>query len=489
MKRLESDGGRLSRRALAIVGVGLFALALGVSSEASAAAEPLALSLDDAVGMALERSREVAMARAGADAADARLRQARARFFPAIGVSGSYTRLDEAPYMNASQFGNVFEPLLVPFMELVDNGYLSEAALAGLASDGGGRIYVGDDDIYSLGVSVRQPLFTGGAILSAHGAAKHGALAGTLNAERAEHEVRFDVTERYVGLVRAKAALDVMEDMVRQVRSHLSDVEALYDEGMVVESDLMLARIRMSEVELGRARAGHLARIAGTALSFALGIDLDTEIEPLDDLRASALPDGGATDWTRRAVERRPDLAAANELVGAAGNAVSMARAGYLPSVVLIGDYSWDRPNREYEPEFYGHWSVTAALEMSLFDWGLTGGRVNEAKAGLIQAEKARELFEDAVRLEVAQSSMMLDEALDELEIAEQSMIQAREGMRVVREGFANGFATSSDVLDAQTALTTAEMNRIAALAGLRVAEARLGLAMGETNQWRGQRE
>ena len=165
--------------------------------------------------------------------------------------------------------------------------------------------------------------------------------------------------------------------------------------------------------------------------------------------------------------------------MGAADNAVSLARSGYFPSVALVGSYGWDRPNREYEPEFYEHWSVSAVAEMSIFDWGLTSGRVREARAGLIQAEKGRDIHEDAVRLEVKQSCLLLDEALDALEIAENSVAQAREGMRIVREGFSSGVATSGDVLDAQTALTTAEMNRISALAGLRVAEAGLRLAMG----------
>lgn len=447
----------------------------------AAAGERLELTLDGALDLALERSREVAIAEAEAGAAEARLGQARAGFFPAIRASGTYTRLDEAPYMDASQFGDIFEPLLVPFLALVEDGILSEETLAGLQSSGGGKIYMGDDDIYSVGVSVTQPLFTGGALLSAHGAATHGARAGSLNAERVEDELRFGVTEMYVGLVQARAARDVMEAATAQARSHLSDVEALYDEGMVVESDVMLARVRTSEAELGGARAEHLARIAESALCFILGIDLETEIEPLDDLTGSSLPDGEAADWTRRALESRPDLAAVSELVGAAENGVSLARAGYLPSVVLVGNYSWDRPNREYEPEFYGHWSVTAAVEMNVFDWGLTRNRVKEAKAGLIQAERGRNLYEDAVRLEVKQSSLAVNEAVDELDIAERGLAQARESARIVRESFRNGTSTNSDVLDAQTALTTAEMNRIAALGALRVAEARLGLAMGET--------
>lgn len=459
--------------------VWLALLAGALSVTAPACGETLSLSLDEAIDVALDNSKELAAARAGAEAAQARAGQARAGFFPAISASGSYTRLDEAPYMDASQFGDMFAPLMVPFQDLVDEGYLDPATLEGLSGGGSDKIYLGDDDIYSVGLTVTQPLFTGGAILSAHGAASHGARAGALSARRAEDRLRFAVTEAYTGLVQAGAALDVMDAAAEQVRSHLSDVEAFFEEGMVLESDLMLARVKASEVELARSRAEHLVRLADAALSFVMGIDVETSVDPRDALDARPAAVGGLGALTDLALDARPDLLAANEAVAAADNGVSLARSGYFPQVVLMGSYNWDRPNREYEPEFYKHWSATLAVSMNVFDWGLTGNRVREARAGLAQAERVSAMFADAVRLEVKQGYLEHEEAVDALAIAEDGLAQAREGERIVREAFRNGAAKSSDVLDAQTALTTAEMNRIAALAGLRIADAKLALATG----------
>ncbi len=466
------------------VGVLVFAvcLTLGVAGPAGAD-ERLELTLEQAIELALEQSDALAAARAGADAALARARQARAGFFPSISASGSYTRLDEVPYMDASQFGDMFAPLMVPFDYLVDAGYLDAATLEGLSGSGADRIYMGDDDIYSLGLSVTQPLFTGGALSSGHRAAKHAAVAGELNADRTEDQVRYDATEAYMGLVAARAALVVTDEMLTQMQSHLSDVEALYEEGMLIESDLMLARVRMSEIELNHNRAGHLVGLAGAALSFAIGIDVDAVIEPVDTLEEGQVEGGDLQSLTERALSCRPDLAAMGELVGAADNGVTGARAGYFPQLMLMGNYNWDRPNREYEPAFYDHWSATLALQMNVFDWGATSGRVSEAKAGFTQAERMRDIFEDAVRLEVKRSYLTHNEVIDGLAIAEEGLAQAVEAMRVARESFRNGLATSSDVLDAQTALANAEMSRIQAMTALRVSEARLVLAVGGTDR------
>ncbi len=127
--------------ATAVRRAGLVAVAAGLIvalSSASCSGETLALTLDDAISVALEHGHELGMARAAEDGARARLWQARSAFLPSIGASASYTKLDEAPYMDGSQFGSMFAPLLVPFEYLVDQGYLDPSTLEGL-SGGRGR--------------------------------------------------------------------------------------------------------------------------------------------------------------------------------------------------------------------------------------------------------------------------------------------------------------------------------------------------------------
>ncbi len=464
--------GRMLRPIAALVGV--------VALAGVAQAVPVELTLQGAVNMALEKNRQVAMARAGVDAADARLGEARAAYFPAISAAASYTRLDEAPYMDTSQFGSIFAPLLAPFEYLVEQGYLDPSTLEGLENTGGGgKIYLGDDDIYSVGLTVTQPIFTGGAILSSHGAARHAARAEQLNAIRTSDQVRYDATQAYVALVQSKAALQAMDDAVSEMQSHMSDLQAMYDAGALLKSDLMLAKVRLSDVELARSQARHAVDVAASALGFVIGLGPDAEIEPIDGLEMEIKDDRDLDAWTEVALDARPDLKSADEMVGAAGNYVSLARSGYFPNLVATGSYMWDRPNREYEQEFYDHWSVTLALQMNVFDWGLTGNRVKEARAGLAQARSGYEMMQDAVRLEVRQAYLRREEARDAAAIAEAGLEQARESMRVTRESFKAGQATNSDVLSAQAALTKAWMNRIGALAGVRIAEAGLELATG----------
>lgn len=465
----------ISIEVLLVVAVAVVSLA-GVPAVSAA---PLVLTLDEAIGIALGESRVIAIADVHEEAARARVAQVRAQFLPSISASASYTRLDEVPYMSAAGFGSMFEPLMAPFEYLVEQGYLDPSTLEGLSGGDVSKIYMGDDDIYSAGVSVRQPLFTGGALLNAYGASKHALAAAEYGGRRTVDQTLFDVTRAYVGLVQARAARDVMSDAVEQMRGHLGNLEAMYEEGMTLKSEIMRARVQMSEIRLERNRVEHGVQLAMAVLAFNMGLDPDATIEPLETLPVADVHSDGLESLTASALVHRPDLAAMLESVGATGNAVGIARAEFFPQVVLVGNYNWDRPNREYEPEFYEHWSATVALQMNVFDWGGRWNRIREAKAARLQAEHGLAIMEDAVRLEVKQSYLEYDEAVTAVVIADEGAAQALESMRVVQENFASGTATSSDVLDAQTAKTTAEMNRISAYARLRVAAAQLELATG----------
>ncbi len=55
----------------------------------------------------------------------------------------------------------------------------------------------------------------------------------------------------------------------------------------------------------------------------------------------------------------------------------------------------------------------------------------------------------------------------------------AAEARRVVAERYQAGVATQTEVLDADVALLQAELDRTRALAGVRLAEARLARALG----------
>ena len=99
--------------------------------------EPLRLSLDDCIELALERNLDVQLTGERLTEADTQTRQALATMLPTLSAEGSYTRLDE-------ELSFAMGPQSLTFM---------------------------DSDIFKAGLVVRQPIFTGGRLNAARKAA------------------------------------------------------------------------------------------------------------------------------------------------------------------------------------------------------------------------------------------------------------------------------------------------------------------------------
>jgi len=179
--------------------VGLLACATAVcliiAPEISA--DTLSLDLNEATTIALENNHDLVIAEYKIDEATAGVRSARTNFFPALKSQGSYTRLDEIPYLDASAFG------------------------------GQGKIYVGDDDNYNINLSLQQPIFTGFKLINNLKISNYRRSSAELMSQRTKETVRQQVTQAYWDLLSTQEFVNVTEEAIRQLESHVTDLKNL----------------------------------------------------------------------------------------------------------------------------------------------------------------------------------------------------------------------------------------------------------------------
>ena len=173
----------------------------------------------------------------------------------------------------------------------------------------------------------------------------------------------------------------------------------------------------------------------------------------------------------------RPELQAAEQQRRAAEAALERARGGRMPSVNAFGRYDYDHGWRFND----GGGSYTAGVELqwNLWDGQLTRGRVQEARAALDTALEQERKLRLAIDLEIAQARLYLQEAEQRLEVTSRATAQAEESADLTRARFEQGLAISTQLIDAETALTAARVRRAEAEAGRRVAVSALRRALG----------
>jgi len=241
-------------------------------------ADTLSLDMTQAIHLALENNHDLVIAEYKIDEATAGVRSARTNFFPAS--QGSYTRLDEIPYLDASAFG------------------------------GQGKIYIGDDDNYNINLSLQQPIFTGFTLINNLKISNYRRSSAELMSQRTKETVRQQVTQAYWDLLSTQEFVNVTEEAIRQLESHVTDLKNLLEVGMVIENDLLRAELALSNVRLQDVKVRNGVRLANAALCNLLVVDQNTVIKPTEKISVDKVALPSLDSLFRVAKAQRPDYQA-----------------------------------------------------------------------------------------------------------------------------------------------------------------------------------
>lgn len=418
-----------------------------------ALADTGAVSLKEAVSLALANNHLLRAADYGHVATTEAVAASRSRYFPRV-------FLEEAAVVTNSP--------TKAFMFKLDEGRFAF----------GGDLNhpkVGGD--FRTTFSLEQPLFDfsiGSGVDVAVGEEK---ARGSALARRRE-EVAFHVFTAYFNVLQARAHLRVAEQAVADAREHKRVAAVRSETGIGLKADELRARTFYAERELALVTAENDVRLAQLRLARAVGRGPGSSADAREEI---VFAPGGAADrdeLVRRALETRADLQEASSLVAKAESGMRVARSAYLPTVYGTASYQMNDRDVPFGRD-NDAWMAGAVLRWELFD-GLR--RRHDAEKARVEKEAAGELLaerREEVALEVEESYLRRAEAEKRLQVARHALLDAEEDVRLVTKRFENSIATIVDMLDAQTALDTSRKNLADAEIASSLATARLYHAAG----------
>lgn len=118
-------------------------------------------------------------------------------------------------------------------------------------------------DVYSLRLTIDQPIFDGFGRRNQVAAADHAVTVAALRIDLEEADLEVRVEEAYFGLVGARAMVDVASGGVETFGAHIADLVALRDAGVATDADVAEARSQLA-ARAGPSPEPALARRSGT---------------------------------------------------------------------------------------------------------------------------------------------------------------------------------------------------------------------------------
>jgi outer membrane protein len=344
-------------------------------------------------------------------------------------------------------------------------------------------LYPDAPDNYRTRLDLQWPIYTGGRTDALERAARAEREATGQDLAAARADLRLEITRAFWALVTAREAEEVLARAVGSLDSHVRDLQSRLDQGLIPPNDLLSTEAQRSRQQMLAIQAANARGIAEADLRRLLGLQSLDPIEPAASLDVAA---AGVTDVARLIAEaraQRPERRALEDRLSGARARIDAAASGSIPQIAVNGGYDYARPNPRIFPrvdEWHDSWDASVNVTWSLWD----GGRVKADRAEATATARAAEArvgdFDRQLSFEVQQRLLDVQSSRAEIVAAADGVRAATEARRVVNERFAAGVATATDVLDAETALLQAELDRTRALASARLADARLERAVGK---------
>lgn len=426
----------------------------GGGINANAQEQKEVLTLEESIAIAIERSPLFHSAQEELKRTDSLQKEARSDFFPKLKTGYNFTQLNEPPFVHVSG--------LVPPTPAQN-------------------LTVGPLHTYVWNVSVEQPLFTGWSITTNHQLAKLGFDIAKVQEIQAKLDLIRNVKIEYFSLLKAEKILGVAIQTEKQVGEHYNVAESFFEVGIIPKNDLLQSEVQLAQAKQNLIQADNGVNIAKSTFNTTLRREINEPVEVVDILTYTPSIEV-LDDCIHKAYLNRPELKEMALKVEEARKQITLAKSPFYPSLSLQLNYAKQGDTPDVHGTIYQHqesWNVFTSLDWTLWEWGKTYYSVDARKINLIQAEDAQIQVRDAVTLEVKDAFLKLQESEKNIKVAETAISSAEENFRLNEARYKEEVATTTDVMDAQTLLTQAQINYYNALSDYNIARAQLERAMG----------
>jgi outer membrane protein TolC len=411
------------------------------------AQEPLKITLDQALEIALSESNTIKIANMTVEKSGYAKKGSYASLYPNISVSGSYQRT-----------------LLKQVMVMDMGGQTME-------------IKVGRDNNITTSASASMPLVNA----SLWESLKLSALDVELAVEQARSSkvsMISQVKQAFYGVLLAKESLNVMNQVYENACENYEKTLQRFNVGKASEVEKLRAQVNMMSAEPNVSSAENLVFLATWQLKAVMGLDLNTEIETVGDLN----------DYTNELLTpyvSEEDISNNSSLLQLdiqsrmLESNLRMQKKQYIPTLAASINYNYSAMGDDKLSWFP---SSNAALSLSIpvFDGFQNHYNIKQTKIGMDMLDVQRIDTERQIRIAIRNYNDQIALCVKNYTAANATVEIAEKSYQISQKMYEVGKATQVELNDAQVALEQAQLTKAQAIYNFMVAKASLDELIGK---------
>jgi outer membrane protein TolC len=435
---------------------------MAISAAQQSSANPMQLTLEQAINLALKQNHSVHLRSLSVDQMQSKKDEAKSNYLPQIKASGGVLHVTELEgvAIPVGAFGNYPSTGPVPSKPLfIDQGSATW---------------------YTGGVGLEQPLTQLFRIHQANVAANQDMLIAKTQLDQTQDVIALQVRQLYYNILINQQQLKASQDQLAAaqikdeesrsdvVRGNALEISALQSKATILQAQHESLTLRLQGSDLRR----QLADVLGLPVDTPLDLDPGAAVVGLDiPTRADAI---------RIALEQNQDLRAARQTLVKAQAGLAAAKDAFIPDVTALSRYSY-QSGVPFLVHNFGTFGFS--LSYDLFDGGRREARIREARIEVRSAEVAVDKLQSEIEVQVQSIYDRVEELRQMVDVAGQVVKVRTEAARLSDRQFEQTAALSSARSQSHADLTSATASLLEANCGLSLAEANLKRAIGQMPQ------
>jgi outer membrane protein TolC len=313
-------------------------------------------------------------------------------------------------------------------------------------------------------------------------AARHNFAAAQLSAEDARDMVVLTVGNSYLLVLADETQVSSVEAQVATAKVSLDQAAANHQAGTAPLLDELRARVDYQSIEQQLIVAQNALEKDRLALARTIGLPLAQSFNLTDKAPYAPFDQLDADQLILQAEANRKDLAALVEQTAAATEQRKAATAARLPTIAAAADYGDTGTTLAHS---HGTVDATGSLSMPVFEEFALRGQAQQAQAQLDTAQAQLSDKKAQVEADVRDALLDIASAQKQVEVARSSVDLANEALKEAQERYANGVSDNLAVSQAQQSVAQADSQYVASLYRHNVAKLSLARALGAGQNYR----
>lgn len=398
----------------------------------AAAQEPVKLSLQEALKMALQHNTDILNSELDLKMAQKKVWETTASGLPHIDVKSAYVFIPNVPSLPASFFGPSDDP----------------------NADPNATIELGVKQNITTDITVSQLIFSGAYFVGLQATKVYYGLTKQ-NAEKTRLEVIETVVNTYNMIQLAEESRIILRQNLENIDKTLFEVSEMNKQGFLEKTDVDQLELTGNTIRNAINQIDSNLDMGYRLLKIQLGMDEATKVELSDSLESGESLTQSSLQLIAEpfSIEQNVDYQLIQTAEKAAKLELNLARTGYLPTI--SGYYNrtekWKTPAFDFAPKDI----LGINLSMPIFSSGERAAAVSQKRMALEKSVNTRKLVSSSLMMQASQYQNDLKLKLEKYQNQKKSKELSDDIYRRTLEKYKQGMASSMDLMNSQNQYLT----------------------------------